>query len=70
MLWWCCGCKVRRSGTLCDTVDGRGGVAQMEAMWEGRLQLYKDGKITLKDLIDQQGRTLTLAELKEKYGTA
>ena len=35
----------------------------------GRLRLYNDGKITLKDLVDQQGRTLTLAELKEKYGT-
>ena len=35
----------------------------------GRLRLYNDGKITLKALVDQQGRTLTLAELKEKYGT-
>ena len=40
-----------------------------EILGPGRLKLYNDGKITLKDLVDQQGRTLTLAELKEKYGT-
>ena len=30
---------------------------------------YQRSEITLKDLIDQQGRALTLGELKEKYGT-
>ena len=29
----------------------------------GRYQLYKDGKITFKDLVNQQGETLTVAEL-------
>ena len=31
--------------------------------------LANKGKITLSDLVNQQGRTLTLAELKERYGT-
>lgn len=34
---------------------------------KGRAELYKSGKITLKDLINQQGKTLSIAELKEKY---
>jgi hypothetical protein len=33
----------------------------------GRAQLYRDGKITLQQLVDQSGRPLTLAELKAKY---
>jgi len=33
------------------------------------LKLYDEGKITLKDLLDQQGRALTLKELRAKYGT-
>ena len=34
---------------------------------KGRAELYKSGKITLKDLINQQNRTISLRELKEKY---
>lgn len=34
---------------------------------KGRYKLYKDGVITFSDLVNQQGRTLTLKELKEKY---
>ena len=34
---------------------------------KGRAELYKSGKITLKDLINQQGKTLSIAKLKEKY---
>jgi len=32
---------------------------------KGRAELYRSGKITLKDLIDGNGRELTLAQLKE-----
>ncbi len=56
--------------TFAKTFDAMSEAKQKATIGAGRLQLYKDGKITLKDLIDQQGRTLTLAELKEKYGTA
>ena len=31
---------------------------------KGRYQLYKDGKITLSDLVNQRGQTLSLKELK------
>lgn len=41
---------------------------QKEALGEGRYQLWKAGKITFRDLIDQSGRPLTVKELKEKYG--
>lgn len=32
---------------------------------KGRYQLYKDGKITLSDLVNQRGKVLTIKELKE-----
>lgn len=33
----------------------------------GRAELWRQGKITTKDLLDQNGRPLTLAELKERH---
>lgn len=40
---------------------------QDEQLGVGRADLWRDGKITLKQLLDGNGRELTLAELKEKY---
>lgn len=40
---------------------------QDEQLGVGRAQLWRDGKITLAQLIDGKGRELTLAELKAKY---
>jgi hypothetical protein len=40
---------------------------QDEQLGVGRAQLWRDGKITLAQLIDGTGRELTLAELKAKY---
>jgi hypothetical protein len=34
----------------------------------GRAQLWRDGKITLRDLVDQNGRPLSLKELRKLYG--
>jgi len=43
--------------------------AQVEEMLgKGRYQLWKDGKITTSQLLDQTGRELTLKQLTEKYG--
>jgi len=42
---------------------------QESVLGKGRAELYRTGKITLSDLVNQQGRTLTLADLKERYGT-
>ena len=40
---------------------------QDEQLGVGRAQLWRDGKITLKDLLDGKGRELTLDELRDKY---
>jgi SPP1 gp7 family putative phage head morphogenesis protein len=40
---------------------------QRETLGEGRFDLWKSGKIGLAQLIDRNGETLTLAELKSKY---
>lgn len=40
---------------------------QEEYLGTGRYQLFKDGKITLSNLVNQDGKTLTVKELKEKY---
>lgn len=40
---------------------------QNEILGNGKAQLWRDGKITLSQLVTQQGRTLTLKELQEKY---
>lgn len=34
----------------------------------GRAELWRDGKITLSQLLDQSGRPLSLADLRKKYG--
>lgn len=34
----------------------------------GRAQLWRDGKITLRQLVDQNGAPLSLAELRKRYG--
>jgi len=40
---------------------------QEEYLGKGRYDLYKKGTITFNDLVNQNGRELTLKELKEKY---
>jgi len=51
------------------TFDAMGEQERRRILGPGRLRLYDEGKITLKDLLDQQGRALTLKELRAKYGT-
>lgn len=41
---------------------------QDELLGKGKAQMWRDGKISLSQLVDQQSRPLTLAELKSKYG--
>lgn len=40
---------------------------QDAVLGEGKADLWRDGKITLRDLLDQQGRPLTLEQLRAKY---
>lgn len=54
--------------TFSDFLDDHTLAEQDEMLGEGRAQLYRDGKITLRDLLDQNGNPLTLAELERKYG--
>lgn len=39
-----------------------------EMLGKGRAQLWRDGKITLSQLLNAEGRPITLRELREKYG--
>lgn len=41
---------------------------QDEQLGKGRAELWRSGKITLRQLLDQSGNPLSLAELKAKYG--
>lgn len=45
-------------------LEGKGDQFALEQLGPGRFKLWKDGKLTLTDLTDQQGRELTLAELE------
>ena len=48
-------------------LEGKTEQYQNELLGKGRAQLWRDGKITLKDLLNQSGRPLTLKQLKAKY---
>lgn len=39
-----------------------------EMLGKGKAQLWRDGKITLSELLSAKGTPLTLAQLKERYG--
>lgn len=57
-----------KANTSFDSFLERKGVKfQDEVLGQGRAQLWRDGKITLPELLDQKGNPLTLAELKQKY---
>lgn len=45
--------------------DSKGAAFQAKWLGKGRYDLWKKGKITFRDLVDQNGRELTLAQLKE-----
>lgn len=49
-------------------LEGKSESFQNELLGKGKADLWRDGKITLRDLLDQTGRPLTLAELQKKYG--
>lgn len=41
-----------------------------EMLGKGKAQLWRDGKITLSELLSAKGTPLTLAQLKERYGAS
>ena len=46
-------------------IKGKDTKFQKDYLGDGRYNLWKDGKITFSDLVSQQGKTLTISELKE-----
>jgi hypothetical protein len=51
-------------------LGARSAAYQDELLGPGRAQLFRDGKITLQQLLDQRGRPLTLKQLQERYDQA
>jgi len=51
-----------------DYLKQRGPAFTNDLLGPGRAQLWHDGKITLQQLLDQNGRPLTLDELRKRYG--
>lgn len=54
--------------TFTQFLKGKSESFQDDLLGPGRAAMWRDGKITLRDLLDQTGRPLTLAELRKKYG--
>lgn len=59
--------QVPASTTFKEFLDRQSSEWQNEVLGTGRAEMYRDGKITLKNLVDGRGRELTLSQLKKKY---
>jgi len=59
--------QVPASTTFSDFLKKKGNNFSEEVLGKGKAKLYNDGKITLRQLLDQSGNPLTLKELKQKY---
>ena len=51
------------------SINAMGSKEQERVLGKGRYELFKENKITLSDLVNQQGRTLTIKELKNLNGS-
>ena len=58
---------VSRDTTFEQWFEGKPKAFQEEYLGQSRYKLFKDGKITFSDLVNQNGKTLTVKQLKEKY---
>ena len=59
--------ELARNTSFSDWFEKKPKSFQEEYLGTGRYQLFKDGKITLSELVSQNGKTLTVKQLKEKY---
>ena len=59
--------QVSASTTFDDFLQRKGDSWQDDVLGKGRAQLYRDKTITLNQLVNNNGRVLTLAELNAKY---
>jgi hypothetical protein len=60
--------QVSANMTMKEWMDGRTDAQLDEQLGKGRAQLYRDGTITLQQLLDQSGNPLSLSQLLAKYG--
>lgn len=60
--------EVAAKMTYDDWLEGRSEAEQADILGAGKAKLWREGKITVTDLLDQKGRPMTLADLKEKHG--
>lgn len=54
--------------TFDEWLRGKSEAYQKDALGEGKWQLWKDGKIGLRDLVDPAGNPLSLEELRRRHG--
>lgn len=59
--------EIARTITFTDWFDKKSQSFQEQYLGKGRFELFKQGKINLSNLVNQQGKTLTLEQLKQKY---
>lgn len=59
--------QVPASTTFEDFLKKKGDAFSDEVLGPGKAKLYRDGKITIRQLLDQSGNPLTLKQLKQKY---
>lgn len=60
--------QVAAGTTFSQFLDGKSRGFTDDLLGTGRAELWRDGKITLPQLLDQTGRPLTLDELRARYG--
>lgn len=61
------GGPVRGDMTMDQWLSGKSKSFQDDLLGTGKAELWRDGKITLPQLLDQRGRPLTLEQLQERY---
>lgn len=59
--------QVASQTTFADWLDTKSIDAQNQILGEGKAQLWRDGKMSLQQLLDQRGNPLSLDELLAKY---
>lgn len=59
--------QIDRSTTFASFLSRRSVAEQDAQLGAGRAQLWRDGKITLRDLVDNRGNPLTLEQLRSRY---
>lgn len=59
--------QVSGSMSTREWITGKSETDQDKLLGKGRAKMWRDGKITLTDLLDQSGRPLTLTELQDLY---